>query len=65
MKLEIGEEIIIPTSSEPLKNEILDFLRSIVTDSAPLVSGEEGLTAVKIVELGIQSIDKSKVMSFQ
>ena len=62
--LTVNEEIIIPTSTEPLKNEIVDFLNSIVTDSAPLVSGEEGLTAVKIVELGLQSIDKSKAMNF-
>ena len=40
--LTVNEEIIIPTSTEPLKNEIVDFLNSIVTDSAPLVSGRRG-----------------------
>ncbi len=58
----IREENIVLKNSEPLKNEILDFLSSISNNEQPLVSGQDGLNAVKIVEAGLRSLNSNKVI---
>ena len=40
---------------EPLKNEILDFLAAVQLDKKPLVTGEDGLSALKVALAGEDS----------
>jgi len=49
-------------SKEPLKRELIDFLESIEKKRLPLVSGQEGLEAVKIVEAGLESLLNNRVV---
>ena len=55
-------ETISLSPKEPLMSELLDFLQAITTNSTPLVSGEEGLDAVRIVHAGQESMAKSKLI---
>ena len=48
---------------EPLKAELIDFLGSVNNGSTPLVSGDEGLNAVKIVQAGLESFNTNKVIN--
>jgi UDP-N-acetylglucosamine 3-dehydrogenase len=48
--------------SEPLKNEIIDFVSSIENKRSPLVSGFDGLQAIKIAEAAVKSYKLGKVM---
>ena len=57
-------EQLTPNNTEPLKNELLDFLEAIQNNGTPLVTGKAGLEAVKIVEAGILSIDKNQIIKF-
>lgn len=47
---------------EPLKAELIDFLRSVNSDGNPLVSGYEGLNAVNIVQAGLESLNTNKII---
>ena len=47
---------------EPLKSELNDFLMSIRMKAKPLVSGEDGLKAVSIVQAGLKSIQDGKLI---
>ena len=55
---DIGFEKIKPNiiKSEPLKLELLDFLGSIDKGSVPLVSGDDGVNAVRIAEACLYSL---------
>lgn len=55
--MEVKQDHIIADKTEPLKNEINDFLSSIISDREPLVTAEQGLQAVKVVESGLASIN--------
>ena len=57
-----SEEKIILNKVEPLVSELLDFLNSIDKNGSPLVSGEEGLSAVKTVQAGLDSLATNKVI---
>ena len=48
---------------EPLKLELLDFLQAVKTNTLPLVSGQEGLNAVKVVEAGLESLTKKSIIN--
>jgi len=48
---------------EPLKNEIEDFLDAIDKNSKPLVTGYDGLMAVKIAEAAVRSAKTNEVIS--
>ena len=54
--MEVKQDHIIVDKTEPLKNEINDFLSSIINNREPLVTAEQGLQAVKVVESGLESI---------
>jgi UDP-N-acetylglucosamine 3-dehydrogenase len=54
--IEVKQDHIIADKTEPLKNEINDFLSSIINNREPLVTAEQGLQAVKVVESGLESI---------
>lgn len=43
--------------SEPLKDECLDFVRSIIDDRAPLADGQNGLRVVRVLETAQDSMD--------
>jgi UDP-N-acetylglucosamine 3-dehydrogenase len=45
---------------EPLKNEIDDFINAIETHKKPLATGEDGLTALKIVYAAERSYKKGE-----
>lgn len=52
---EYSERKIQIERSEPLKNELTDFLSAIEFDREPLVSGEEGVETLKIAHAAIRS----------
>jgi len=45
---------------EPLRNEIMDFIRAVEHMTKPLVTGEDGLQALKIAEAATQSYKTGK-----
>jgi UDP-N-acetylglucosamine 3-dehydrogenase len=47
---------------EPLKNELLDFLEAIEKKKKPLVTGDDGVEAVKIARAALESIKTRKVV---
>jgi UDP-N-acetylglucosamine 3-dehydrogenase len=47
---------------EPLKNELLDFLDVIEKKKKPLVTGEDGVEAVRIAQAALESIKTRKVV---
>lgn len=49
---------------EPLKLEIISFLKSVSKKIKPQVSPEEGVLAVKLSEIIIESIEKNKPIKF-
>ena len=63
--IEVAESRMKVKTEEPLKSELLDFLNSIVSKKSPLVNGDEGLMAVKIVEAGLESLQNNKVITFK
>ena len=58
---EVSEKLISVTPKEPLLSELVDFLSSIHEKKKPLVSGEDGLEAVKIVESALISLNEKIV----
>jgi UDP-N-acetylglucosamine 3-dehydrogenase len=48
---------------EPLKNEISDFVNAINNNNKPLVTGYDGVMAVKIAEAAVHSAETGKVIS--
>ncbi len=58
--LDVKKDIIQVKKEEPLKNEILDFLSSIVNHHEPKVSGEDGLRAMIIANSVLESINTGK-----
>lgn len=60
--IKIREENFTLKKEEPLRNEIIDFLSSVVSKKEPLVSGLDGLNAVKIVESGLISLNSNSVV---
>ncbi|AGB04695.1 putative dehydrogenase [Aciduliprofundum sp. MAR08-339] len=50
---------------EPLKREITDFIDAISKNVPPLVSGEDGLAAVKIAKAALESMERGKVVEVE
>lgn len=61
--MEVSEQKIPMKRKEPLKSELMDFLEAIMEKKMPLVTGREGIKAVKIVEAGLKSLNSSSVVS--
>jgi UDP-N-acetylglucosamine 3-dehydrogenase len=59
---EFDEREVFLKKEEPLKNEITDFLNAVKRRKNPLVTGDDGLTALKIAEAAIKSYKKGKVI---
>lgn len=47
---------------EPLKLEIADFINSIIKKQKPLVTGEEGVLAIKLSEIVLESLSSKKII---
>lgn len=47
---------------EPLKLEILDFVNSAIKGKKPLVSSEDGINAVKLSEVVLESLSKKRLI---
>ncbi len=47
---------------EPLKLEIMDFVNSIIRRRKPLVTPEEGINAVKLAEVVLESLSEKKLI---
>ena len=68
--IEIEKKSIAVNRDEPLKLEILDFLRAI-SDSEnsgtapPLVDGEQAITALRVAVAALESIETGKVVSIE
>ena len=58
----VKSEVIRAQKTEPLPNEISDFLESISQGKVPLVSSLDGLNAVKIVEAGLSSLKTGEII---
>jgi UDP-N-acetylglucosamine 3-dehydrogenase len=52
-KYEIQKVSIKP--EEPLKNELMDFMKAIKDSSAPLVTGEDGLETLRVAQAAVES----------
>ncbi len=61
--MEVNEQKISLRGKEPLKSEIVDFLEAIIDERQPLVTGIDGLKAVKIVEAGLESLSRGHVIN--
>jgi UDP-N-acetylglucosamine 3-dehydrogenase len=61
--MEVSEQKISPKKKEPLKSELIDFLEALTEKRMPLVTGGEGLRAVKIVEAGLESMNTNSVIN--
>jgi len=62
--LEINKEKLKVKGKEPLENELVDFLDSITNKRKPLVCGVDGLHAVKIVQMGLSSLQNGKLVKY-
>tara|TARA_B100001250_G_C19809374_1_gene795041 strand:- start:678 stop:1673 length:996 start_codon:yes stop_codon:yes gene_type:complete len=54
--LEVSEDKKSFDKIEPLRNEIVDFLSAVKENRKPLVTGDQGINAIKIVQAGLESI---------
>ena len=58
----VGTQEVDIIKAEPLKKEILDFLRSIRQNGSPLVTGADGLMVVEVAKAVLESLKKNKVI---
>lgn len=63
--LEVERRMVSLTKKEPLKNELIDFLRSAKEKSEPLVTGRDGLQNLIIAEAALESIKGKKRISVE
>lgn len=61
--LNFESEFLEVVKKEPLLLEISDFLNSIISDSKPLVTGEDGLNVVRVSEAALKSLNKKEAIS--
>jgi len=52
-------------TKEPLTLELEDFVQSVLSDTPPKASGEDGLMALKICEAALQSAGKGQPVKIQ
>jgi UDP-N-acetylglucosamine 3-dehydrogenase len=57
-----GRRDASPTWEEPLKLELMDFVKSTIEDHEPAITGIDGLKALILAELAITSAHKNDVM---
>ena len=50
---------------EPLKRELANFINAIENSTKPLVTGEDGLAAVKVAKAALQSLEKDKPVEIE
>ena len=58
--IEVDHRYIQLYKQEPLKNELKDFINSIENKTKPLVTGNDGVEAIRIAEAAIESIRKGE-----
>ena len=61
--IKVSEQKISLNGKEPLESELVDFLEAITEKRMPLVTGEDGLKAVKVVEAGLESLNSNSVVN--
>tara|TARA_B100000579_G_scaffold77583_1_gene60147 strand:+ start:3740 stop:4747 length:1008 start_codon:yes stop_codon:yes gene_type:complete len=61
-KIEVDNQDIRLPHEEPLRNQLIDFLNSVVTSSSPLVSGSDGSSVLKIANAALDSLKSNKVI---
>ena len=57
------EESVPVGELEPLREELIDFLSSVSSKRQPLVTGQEGLNAVRIAQAGLKSIKEGIIVT--
>jgi UDP-N-acetylglucosamine 3-dehydrogenase len=64
ISIENDKNIIQPLiqSAEPLRLELESFINSIITDTPPEVTGEDGIKALKVCEAAIESAKVGKIV---
>ncbi|HEC89508.1 MAG TPA: hypothetical protein ENI44_02870 [Thermoplasmatales archaeon] len=60
--IQYGITRVVLEKKEPLRNEIEDFVDAIRQNREPLVTGNDGLMALKIARAAIESYKKGKVI---
>ena len=60
--MQVTEKNISVKAKEPLYNELVEFLSSIEENTEPLISGSDGLKAVRIVEAALKSLNEKSVV---
>ncbi len=58
--LEVEKRHIALTKREPLKNELVDLLKAATRKERPLVTGEDGLAAVRVAHAALESLEQKK-----
>ena len=62
-QINFDSQILKVKGQEPLKSELIDFLSAIVKKHEPLVTGEQGLLAVKTVENALKSLNEMRTIN--
>ena len=60
--MQVTEKNISVKAKKPLYNELVDFLTSVEENRKPLVSGLDGLKAVKVVDAALKSLNENSVV---
>ena len=63
--MKVSEQKISLGGTEPLRSELVDFLEAVTKKRMPLVSGVDGLKAIKIVEAGLESLNSGSVVNLK
>ena len=61
--LEVLENKFSPKTNEPLERELSDFLEAHLNNKSPLVSGEDGVKVIQIVEAAQKSLKQGRVIN--
>ncbi len=61
--LEVLENKFSPKINEPLERELSDFLGAHLDNTSPLVSGEDGVKVIQIVEAAQKSLKQGRVIN--
>ena len=65
LQIELNVRKINLRREEPLKREISNFIETIENKSKPLVTGKDGLMAVKIAKAALKSMNEGKVIDIE
>ena len=65
LQIDLNIRKIALRREEPLRREHMDFIKAMEEKKKPLVSGEDGLMAVKIAQAALKSMNEGKVIEVE